>query len=33
MMRTLRRMGLAVHLGAGGDARQAAMAVNDTGPN
>jgi hypothetical protein len=32
-MHTLRQMGLTVHLGAGGDARQAVMAVNDTAPN
>ncbi|HEX9124688.1 MAG TPA: hypothetical protein VF984_15235 [Actinomycetota bacterium] len=33
MMHTLQQMGLKVHLGAGGNARQAAMAVNDSGPN
>lgn len=33
MMRTLQQMGLEVHFGAGGNARQAAMAVNDSGPN
>ena len=33
MMRMLQQMGLEVHLGAGGDARQAAMAVNDSEPN
>lgn len=33
MMRTLRRMGLEVHTGAGGDARQAAMSVTGAGPS
>jgi len=33
MMRTLDQMGLEVHLGAGGDARRAALAVNDSGPD
>jgi predicted Fe-Mo cluster-binding NifX family protein len=33
MMRTLQQMGLEVHLGAGGNARHAAMAVNDSRPN